>query len=198
MSFKVYDHFYKKAKQEQFLARSVYKLEEIDQKFGLLKDKLKVLDIGYFPGSWTQYCLKKIKNIDAIFRGVDVSPVQDSLLVDQRLKLYEQSIYDLNSLAQVEVEEKFDLIISDMAPKTTGIKHVDQLKSLSLVEDLVYKFPFFLQEGGDVVFKIFDGHDAQNFIKQLNASFEKVQKLKPKSTRKTSKEFYVIGKRYLL
>jgi 23S rRNA (uridine2552-2'-O)-methyltransferase len=197
MAFNIQDHYYKQAKKDQYLARSIYKLQEIDDKYFVYSNKKRVLDIGYYPGSWMQFSLQKIKDPKAVFRGIDVADVQTNLSHEKRLKLYQLPIEDLNHLDQLDVDSKFDLLVSDMAPNTTGIKHVDQLRSLNLIEEMFHRLPMLLENGGDMVFKIFDGNEAQQFIRQLSKYFDKILKYKPKSTRKTSKEFYVIGKSYL-
>lgn len=193
MGFKVKDYYYKKAKSENFLARSVYKLEEIDQKYDLLGDCKSVLDLGYYPGSWTQYLAQKIDE-DGKVVGIDIQEVNKKLSHLKNVTLFHKDINDVKGLEELGVEEKFDAVVSDMAPKTTGIKSVDQARSLQLVEMVFYHLPNFLKVGGNFVIKVFDGNDAQVFLKQQRKSFEEFNYLKPKSTRSVSKEFFVIGK----
>ena len=193
MGFKVKDYYYKKAKSENFLARSVYKLEEIDQKYDLLGDCKLVLDLGYYPGSWTQYLAQKIDE-DGRVVGIDIQEVNKKLSHLKNVTLFHKDINDVKGLEELGVEEKFDAVVSDMAPKTTGIKSVDQARSLQLVGMVFYHLPNFLKIGGNFVIKVFDGNDAQVFLKQQRKSFEEFNYLKPKSTRSVSKEFFVIGK----
>ena len=193
MGFKVKDYYYKKAKSENFLARSVYKLEEIDQKYDLLGDCKLVLDLGYYPGSWTQYLAQK-NDEDGRVVGIDIQEVNKKLSHLKNVTLFHKDINDVKGLEELGVEEKFDAVVSDMAPKTTGIKSVDQARSLQLVGMVFYHLPNFLKIGGNFVIKVFDGNDAQVFLKQQRKSFEEFNYLKPKSTRSVSKEFFVIGK----
>ena len=195
LSFKVKDHYYKKAKKEKFVARSIFKLEEIDQKFRLLKKSDFVVDFGYYPGSWIQYTTKKIT--EGQIRGIDIQPVNPKLAVNERVKLYQMDIFDIQDLSDVDVDRKFDIVLSDMAPKTTGIKMVDQAKSIQLVEKVFDILPTFLVPGGHFVIKVFDSNDAQQFLKSQKKRFESFNYLKPKSTRDVSKEFFVIGKSYI-
>lgn len=193
MSFKVKDHYYKKAKKENFYARSVYKLEEVDAKYEVVEKTDQVLDLGYYPGSWVQYVIQK-KGFSGQVRGVDIQEVNEKLNTHSNVKVYQKSIHDIKGLDELEVRDKFDVVLSDMAPKTTGVKMVDQLKSLELVEMVFYVLPQFLKVGGDVVVKVFESNDAQEFLKTQRPRFEKLANFRPQSTRKVSKEFFVIGK----
>ncbi len=195
MSFKVKDHYFNLAKKNNYLARSAFKLEEIDKKYSIINSGSHVLDLGYYPGSWIQYVLQKPK-FSGMVTGVDIQEVNEGLAKNPRLNLYQMSIEDICELADIGVDKKFDVVQSDMAPKTTGIKTVDQLRSLSLVELVFYKLPILLKEGGDLVIKVFESQDAQNFFKDQKNQFEKINFLRPKSTRKVSKEYFVICKGY--
>lgn len=195
MGFKVKDHYFKKAKKENFLARSVYKLEEIDDKFKVLKSGDHVVDFGYHPGSWVQYTAKKV-GLKGVVVGIDIKPINKKLTPLKNVHLYEKSIFDVDVLSDLERDDLFDVVLSDMAPNTTGIKSVDQDRSLNLIEEVFHILPKFLKPGGNMVIKVFDSHQAQTFLKQNKKVFEEFQFLKPKSTRSVSKEFFAIGKRY--
>ena len=196
MSFKVKDHYFKKAKSENFIARSVYKLEEIDQKHQLLKRGDKVLDLGYHPGSWIQYTSQKVGK-EGLVIGIDIKEVNDKVAKIPNVKVFQKDINETSSLQDLEAEEKFDAVISDMAPNTTGIKSVDQARSLNLVEMVFANLESFLKPGGNFVVKVFDSSDAQTFLKEQRKRFKSFNYLKPKSTRSVSKEFFVIGKGYI-
>jgi 23S rRNA (uridine2552-2'-O)-methyltransferase len=192
LSFKVKDHYYKKAKSENFLARSVYKLEEIQNKYNILSPKDDVLDLGYYPGSWTQFVINQ-KNFLGSINGVDIQPVNETLNAHERVNLFQRSIDDIQGYEDFGRDKPFDLLLSDMAPKTTGVKSVDQLRSLNLVELVFFKASTLLKEGGNLVVKVFDSGEAQTFLKEQRKSFTKLAYMRPKSTRKVSKEFFVIG-----
>ena len=193
MSFKVKDHFYKKAKQDKFLARSIYKLEEIDKKNKILKQGDRILDLGYYPGSWIQYSSKKVGEKGMVV-GIDIQPINQKLSHLNNVTLFEKDIFEIKTLQDLEIGECFDVVLSDMAPKTTGIKSVDQDRSLALVENVFEHLHIFLKEGGNFIIKVFDSHGAQEFLKSKRGSFKSFSFLKPKSTRAVSKEFFVIGK----
>lgn len=194
-NFKVKDHYFNKAKQENFLARSVYKLEEIDERYKILKPGTFVVDFGYHPGSWIQYTSSVIGDKGRVV-GIDVREVNKKLTGIPNVRVYQKDIFDIQDLAQLDVDDKFDVVLSDMAPNTTGIKSVDQIKSLNLVESVFGLLPKFLKPGGHFVIKIFDSQDAQNYLKTQKNLFSEYNYLKPKSTRSVSKEFFVIGKNF--
>lgn len=194
-NFKVKDHYFNKAKNENFLARSVYKLEEIDEKYKILKPGMQVVDFGYHPGSWIQYTSKVIGD-EGLVVGIDIRPLNKALSAIKNVKVYEKDIFDIHDLAQLGVEGQFDVVLSDMAPNTTGIKSLDQDRSLNLVESVFGLLPKFLRPGGNFVIKVFDSQHAQNFLKDQKNLFKEFHYLKPKSTRSISKEFFVIGKNF--
>jgi len=192
MTFKVKDHYFKKAKRDNYLARSIYKLEEIDQKYKVLKSNDIVLDLGYYPGSWIQYTSQKVKPKGKVI-GIDIKEVNQKLSVLDNVTVFQKDINDVKNLEELGVDAPFDVVVSDMAPNTTGIKSVDQARSLNLVEMIFYHLPSFLVKNGNLVIKVFDSNDAQQYLRQQRSLFTKFEFLKPKSTRSVSKEFFVIG-----
>jgi 23S rRNA (uridine2552-2'-O)-methyltransferase len=194
-NFKVKDHYFNKAKSENFMARSVYKLEEIDEKYKILKPGMQVVDFGYHPGSWIQYTSRVIGDSGLVV-GIDIRDLNKKLAGIKNVRVYEKDIFDIQDLKQLEVDRKFDVVLSDMAPNTTGIKSLDQDRSLNLVESVFGLLPQFLEEGGNFVIKVFDSQNAQNYLKEQKNLFKEFHYLKPKSTRSVSKEFFVIGKNF--
>lgn len=194
-NFKVKDHYFEKAKKENFLARSIYKLEEIDEKYKVLKPGMQVVDFGYHPGSWIQYTSRVIGD-EGLVVGIDIRDVNKKLSGVKNVRVYQKDIFDIQDLAHLGVEGQFDVVLSDMAPNTTGIKSLDQDRSLALVESVFGLLPKFLKPGGNFVIKVFDSQFAQDFLKQQKNLFGEYHYLKPKSTRSVSKEFFVIGKNF--
>lgn len=192
MGFKVQDHYFKKAKKDEFVARSVYKLEEIDKRFKVIRTADNVVDLGYHPGSWIQYTSKKIGPNGSVV-GIDIRSLNKQLCHLKNVRLYEMDIFDVRTTQDLGVEDKFDVVLSDMAPNTTGIKSVDQDRSLNLIEMVFSLYPVFLKVGGNSVVKVFDSSQAQQFLKSNRKRFEAFHFLKPKSTRSVSKEFFVVG-----
>jgi 23S rRNA (uridine2552-2'-O)-methyltransferase len=186
---KVQDHYFKKAKQEKYYARSVYKLEEIDKKYRLLKKGINVLDIGCSPGSWSQYILKKIGN--GHISGIDIN---DSIrLRDSRFTFINCDIFDFDNSILNKEFKTFDIITSDAAPNTTGNKFADAAQSLDIVKKVFSIAENILQPGGTVVAKVFQGEDLKAFLVEIKNSFEKVTLFKPKSSRKESREIFIIA-----
>lgn len=194
MGYNPQDRFFKKAKQEGFAARSVYKLQEIHQKFKILKPGQSVLDLGAAPGSWSQFTSQTIGPQGRIL-GVDLSPVTVSL----PNAVFIQA--DLRDLALDEVFkthgflEPFDLVMSDMAPSTTGIKSVDQVRSLELCELALLTAQKFLRPGGNFVCKFFQSGEFGQLRNAIKKTFDRVEALKPESTRTISKEIFIVGLR---
>ena len=172
VSFKVKDHYFNKAKKENYLARSIFKLEEIDNKYKVLNKGDHVLDLGYYPGSWIQYTAKKVGSTGSVV-GIDIQEVNKTTAKIPNVKVFQKDINDVQSLEELGVSEKFDALVSDMAPNTTGIKSVDQARSLQLVEMVFYHLPNFLKNDGNFVIKVFDSHDAQVYLKEQKHLFKK-------------------------
>ena len=194
-NFKVKDHYFNKAKQENYLARSIYKLEEIDQRYKVLRPGNMVVDFGYYPGSWIQYTSKVIGDEGRVV-GIDIQEVNKKLSGVSNVRVYQKDIFNISDLTQLEVDRQFDVVLSDMAPSTTGVQSLDQIRSLNLVESVFGLLPKFLGPGGNFVIKVFDSQIAQNYLKEQKNRFNEFHYLKPKSTRSVSKEFFVIGKQF--
>lgn len=192
MTYNPKDKYFKKAKQEGFAARSVYKLQELDQKFKILRPSQTVLDLGASPGSWSQYASQKIGPSGRVL-GVDLSPVTVSL---GNAVFIQADLRDLN-LESVFAEHgftpPFDVVMSDMAPKTTGIKSVDQARSLELCELALASAQRFLKPGGTFVCKFFHSGEFGQLRAAIKKEFDRVEAMKPDSTRAISKEIFLVG-----
>jgi 23S rRNA (uridine2552-2'-O)-methyltransferase len=192
MAYNKRDHYYHKAKEDNFAARSIYKLEEIDQKFKIIKAGMKVLDLGAAPGSWSQYLSQKVGESGKVL-GVDL--IEIGLTLPNTVFIH-ADLRDLN-LDKVFIENGFDPIFdgvfSDMAPKTTGIRVTDQARSMELCELSLNVADRFLKAGGNFVCKFFHSEDFEVLRKQMQERFGRVEVLRPKSTRKESKEIFLIG-----
>ena len=192
MAYNKRDHYYHKAKEDNFAARSIYKLEEIDQKFKIIKSGMKVLDLGAAPGSWSQYLSQKVGENGKVL-GVDLIEIGLSLT---NTVFIHADLRDLN-LDQIFLENGFDPcfdgVFSDMAPKTTGIRVTDQARSMELCELALNVADRFLKPGGNFVCKFFHSEDFEELRKQIQTRFGRTEVLRPKSTRKESKEIFLIG-----
>ena len=183
----------RKARKEGFLARSVYKLEELDEKFRLFDETVNtVLDIWCAPGSWLQYVSSKLQNGQAI--GLDIKEVKLNL---PYVTTYQQDITDRtwvqNILEQHQIE-KFDLIISDMAPDTIWTSDIDAIRSIGLIEKSLWLYEDHLKEWGKFAIKIFMWPWFEEFVRDCKEKRwgKNIRVFKPKSCRKKSKETYVV------
>jgi 23S rRNA (uridine2552-2'-O)-methyltransferase len=184
------DRFHQKAKKQGFLARAVFKLEELDQQFKLFKPGQRVLDLGCSPGSWLQYARGKVGD-SGILVGLDRGPLRGDtsgarIVVGDVMKVeLPELLGDLTA---------FDVVLSDMAPDTSGIRHLDQARSEALFERALEIAVATLAPGGNFVGKLFQGPDFKKLIEQVRSKFEIAKSAKPDSSRQISIEQYVIGK----
>lgn len=192
MNYNPRDHYFKKAKQENFAARSVFKLEEIDKRFKLFRQHQTVLDLGASPGSWSQYTSQKIGPQGRVL-GVDLKAVTVKL---------SNAVFIQADLRDLQLEEifkqhgfqpPFDLVLSDMAPNTTGIRMTDQARSMELCELALDVARRFLKPGGHFVCKLFHSDDFTKLRDEIKKDFQKFEAVKPDSTRKISKEIFLVG-----
>ncbi len=193
---KYQDHFFKKAKKDNYPARSVYKLKEMDKKFKLLDFGQNVLDLGAAPGSWSLYAADKV-GVKGQVLAVDLNG-PDISFPDQ-VTFVQGDVFDPDSEAGKRIRDKapFDLILSDMAPKTTGVKFTDQARSFNLAMEALHVARRYLKARGGFVVKILEGPDIQELQKEIRSVFKKVKHFKPKSSRTESKEIFLVGQGFL-
>jgi 23S rRNA (uridine2552-2'-O)-methyltransferase len=220
-SYDTLDYWSLKAQKEGYPARSVYKLKEMDEKFGLFKGAgtkrgapsgalktegagspsrtsgpFKVLDIGAAPGSWSLYALRRMGSAGALV-SVDLSPLS---------RLYDKGLFDGSNFffiqgditdpavrAQLLDRGPYHLVMSDVAPATTGNRSVDTLRSLALVEEVVAYAEAALIPGGNLVVKVFQGGDTAEVLKRLRTLFTTARSFKPEACRSESFETYYLG-----
>lgn len=189
---KVQDAYFKKAKKENYPARSVYKLKEMDKKFHLLSPGLKVLDLGAAPGSWTSYAASRAGE-QGLVLAVDLNELQISF--PDHVRFVQGDIFDEGSEVRPVIQEHapYDLVLSDMAPRTTGVRFTDQARSFNLAMEALLLGEKFLQPGGALVVKILEGPDIQDLQKQMRSDFVRVKHFKPKSSRSESREIFLVG-----
>ena len=185
------DFFLKNSKQKGYRSRSVYKLSEIDRKFKIFKNVTNLVDIGSCPGGWSEYAIKKIPSGKLLAVDInEMEPIDGVMFI--RGDIEEQTIQD--KLFNEINNEKFDLIISDMSPNKTGNKVSDQYKFYNIADSILEFSQNGLMSKGMMVMKVFIGHGFEEFKSDLRENFETVKYYKPKSSRKESRETYVIAK----
>lgn len=192
MTYNPRDRYFKKAKEEGFAARSVFKLDEIDKKYKIFRSGQTVLDLGASPGSWSQFSSQKVGSSGRVL-GVDLSPVtvklNNAVFIQADLRdLNLEEIFKLHGF-----QPPFDLVLSDMAPKTTGIRMTDQARSMELCELALDVARRFLKKDGHFVCKLFHSDDFGKLRDEIKKSFSKCEAIKPDSTRKISKEIFLVG-----
>ena len=179
------DFFFKKAKREGYLARSSYKLIELNKRYGLIKDNYEVLDIGCSPGSWVQVCLKlRAKRIV----GIDLEAAK---IKDKKFAFINEDIGEID----VEKLGRFDAVLSDISPKTKGFFDAEESTELSRKAWKVAEKV--LKPGGNFLCKIFQGAEFDVFTREIRKNFSFFKVSKPKASRKESREMYLIGKGFL-
>ena len=193
---RVNDFYARKARQENFPARSVYKLQEVDEKYGLLRPCFRVLDLGCAPGSWTMYAAGRVGPTGRVV-GLDLNPAEAR--TGGAVTVLEADVFALTpeSLPGALVEAgPFDVVLSDMAPKTTGQRSVDQARSLRLCQAALDLARAVLKPGGAFLFKIFQGPDADEFCRETADFFDVFRRIKPKSSRSFSPEIFGLGLKF--
>lgn len=198
------DNWSQKAVSEGFRARSVYKLQEIDEKFRLIKSGMKILDVGAAPGSWLQYVSGKLKvesgKLDGIVVGLDLQEIEpiegvDTYVCDITDDAAMKKVMDSYSILDTQYSILFDLIISDLAPKTSGVKDVDQWRSIELSQAVMHIAESYLRPGGICLMKILRGADFDEFLRDLKRNHRDVRTFIATASRDRSREIYVLVKK---
>ena len=186
------DDFYtKKAQKEGYPARSVYKLEEIQQKFGVLKRDFKVLDVGAAPGSWTMYIMKMLDN-SGFLSAIDLKPLSITIK-NPNFFFVQGDAFDQANIQRLAEKGPYNAVVSDAAPSTTGNKIVDTERSIQLIESIYNTALQVLLPGGNFVFKMFQGGKEKEILDDMRKHFNAVKILKPQASRSNSFETFVIG-----
>lgn len=186
-----HDAAYRRAKDEQFAARAIYKLEQIDRRFRLLARGRRVLDLGCWPGSWLQYAADKVGE-DGLVVGIDLKEVEIALP-----PWVETAVGDVEAIDPAELTDRFgpfDVVLSDMAPHTTGDRHSDQWRSEELFLRALTIARSVLRPGGHFAAKVFQGARFKELIQAVAAAFQTAKPIRPEATRARSLEQYIVGR----
>ena len=184
------DHYFHRAKKEGFIARSVYKLEEVDRRFRLLRPGQRVLDLGCHPGSWLQYCARVVGK-QGLVVGIDTRKI--SVELPPHVHLVQADVFELSPADLHHFSNEFDVVLSDLAPATTGIRSVDSDRSSLLFQRALALADDLLVPGGHFLGKIFQGSSFDEIVRELKSKFRKVKGIKPRATRKESKEIFLVA-----
>jgi len=186
----LHDRYFLKAKAEGYLARSAYKLIQIDDRARFLRRAKKVIDLGCAPGSWLQVAANRCSP-DAHIVGVDLKPVEHPMPDSVRTVVADVTILDPSTLPD---PGPFDAVLSDMAPNTSG--RGDDLRSANLCREVLALLPKLLAPRGTLVMKILEGAETQHVLNETRSVFENARQFKPHACRDVSRETYIIGLRY--
>ena len=190
------DPYYKRAKQEDYRSRASYKLKQLDKKYKIIKEGNTVVDLGAAPGGWSQVALEKVGE-EGIVVGVDLNRFK---------KFHEENYYGIRGdFTTPEVQQKImeliggkaKVVMSDASPSLCGIKNIDQLRSIDLVNVVIEIAENILEQKGNLVMKVFQGPEYKNMLDSLKGKFRHVRTTKPASSRKKSSEMYAVGLEYM-
>ncbi len=187
------DQYRKLAKENMYRSRAVYKLSQINKSHHILKEGMKVVDIGAAPGGWLQIT-SKITGPHGTTIGIDlkeIEPIPNVITIVGNIEDKE----DINRLINI-VKGKADVVLSDLAPNVSGLWEMDQLKQIDLTKKALEFTKIVLKENGSALYKVFQGENTTEFINYLKEFFLKVIITKPDASRKQSSEIYVVCKIY--
>lgn len=192
MSKRSKDYFYKAAKQKGVVARSFFKLEELDQRQKIFRPGSRILDIGAAPGSWVQYAQEAVGPSGFIL-AVDLNPLKIS--VQSNTTFIQGNILDLSPEYIFSSYGLFDGVISDVAPRTIGNQTVDHTRSYDLCAHVVEIAKKVLKPKGTLVFKMYQGEQTRPLIDSMKTMFQEIKIKKPPASRKESREIYVVAQK---
>jgi 23S rRNA (uridine2552-2'-O)-methyltransferase len=184
------DFYRTRARTEGYVARAVYKLKEVDERYRLFQEGQRVLDLGCSPGSWLQYIASRVGPTGMVV-GLDESPPE--IEVAPPLYFIPGEVASLDLAPITALSPFFDVVVSDLAPKTSGIREVDQQRSLDLAWQAWHKARELLRPGGHFLVKVFDGPDLPVLLAALKAAFSMCRRVKPAGSRPASREIYLLG-----
>ncbi|MCR9094453.1 MAG: RlmE family RNA methyltransferase [bacterium] len=189
------DHLHQKAKKEGLRSRAAYKLEEIQKQFRILEKGHRVLDLGCWPGGWMEVAVRLVGG-NGVVVGIDLAEVDPPLPQPNAKAL----VGDLEAedtparLLEAIGGEPADVVLSDAAPKLTGVRETDRANEERLLEAIESLLPKVLAPGGSFVVKVLEGPEAQTIVKRVQDSFAKAKTVKLQSTRKGSTEKYLVAR----
>ena len=185
----LHDEYFKRAKREGYLARSAYKLLEIQERKRVLRRGDRVLDLGCAPGSWLQVAEELVGSGGAVV-GVDLTPVRGEF--GPNVRTVEGDVFEVEPGDLLPAGGRFDVVLSDMAPATAGDVS-DHFRSVELCERVLDLAPGVLKPGGNVIMKVFEGEAYPALLRRASGLFRECKGYKPRATREVSREMYVIG-----
>ncbi len=194
------DPFAKKAVAQGRVSRAHFKLEQLDERFGLLRPGMRVLELGAAPGGWTRYVESRIRHagsrsprgllVACDFRAVNAAA--DTVVIEGTLGAGDAA----EKIAAALENARVDLVLSDMAPNITGIRASDQAQAMELLELAVAAAQTWLKPGGTFVVKVFQGEGIDDWVRDIRKIFAKFKLVKPRASRPDSREMYAVGSQF--
>tara|TARA_B100000886_G_C20227230_1_gene408992 strand:- start:16 stop:612 length:597 start_codon:yes stop_codon:yes gene_type:complete len=184
------DQFVKKAKQLGYVNRAAFKLDEIEKKFKIIQNSREVLELGSSPGGWTQIILNY--NPKTNITCFDILEMQ---MNNQNITFHKENFLNYDF---IKMKNKFDLVLSDMAPNTTGHQSTDHHKISQLIYEIINRLKVILKNKGSFIFKIWKGEEEKEIVSKLKKIFNKVEYFKPKSSRQESSEIFIVSRGFKL
>ncbi|MBO3799813.1 MAG: RlmE family RNA methyltransferase [Candidatus Brockarchaeota archaeon] len=187
------DPYFILSKKEGYRSRASFKLKQIIGKYRIIKPGDNVLDIGCAPGGWLQVASQHVGNSGMVL-GVDLKPVEDLEL--ENVKTCVLNVFDedfTNKVMRIS-GGKFDVVLSDLSPNMSGIYEIDHARQIEMVERVISLLKDLLRKGGCLVIKIFEGQYARRVDRKVFRMFKFVKRVKPKASRKSSSEYYLVAR----
>ena len=184
------DHYTRRAREEKWPARSIYKLEEINKKYKLIQQGYHLLDLGCYPGSWSQYCIKKVGPSGEVV-GVDLKEPEG--FAPPNFRFIKADILSLDVGWMAQEIGRMDALISDLAPQTSGIRITDTSRSMELAKRAFDIALTILKKKGHFLCKAFEGEDLKSFKDEFSRYFSQMHLIRPSAVRKGSREIYLLG-----
>jgi 23S rRNA (uridine2552-2'-O)-methyltransferase len=195
MTYRRRDVYHRRARAEGYRARSAYKLAELDRRFGLLARGQRVVDLGAWPGGWLQVALDRIGREGRLV-GVDLTPIAP--LAAPNVVLLAADVRAPGLVAEVlaSLGGQADVVLSDLAPKLSGVRATDEAHAAELAATTLGLLPALLRPGGSLLTKLFMGPDYQTLVDRVRGCFAQVRTTRPEATRRGSAELYLVGSDY--
>lgn len=187
------DAAYRRAKREGYRSRAVYKLAELDRRLGLFRRGQRVVDLGCWPGAWLQYAAEKVGPSGRVV-GIDLA--ESEPMSSKNVRILVGDVADPVCVEQIRdaLGGPADVVLSDLAPKLTGVKTADAVRHAELVRLAVDRARAWLRPEGAIVVKLFMDAEYQDLISELRGTFQAVRSVKPDSTRQGSSELYTCAR----
>lgn len=192
MSYERKDVYHRRARAAGYRARSAYKLRELDDRYHLLRPGDHVVDLGAWPGGWLQVVLERIGPAGRVV-GVDVVPVEPLGAPNVALLTGDAGNVATIAAARERLGRPADVVLSDLAPKLTGVRPRDEARRAALAEAVTAALPVLLRPGGRLLMKLFTGPEREPILTRLGSRFVEVKRTRPEATRRGSAELYVVA-----